>query len=273
MCSQIGMIFGTSRRSVEEQDYLSKYFGWLFTYLLLLNERHGPHATGAAWLNTGGDCRIFKRPLCASEFIKDKEFRRLLAGLDGRTTWLAGHTRWQTCGEASNNRNNHPLRAGRVIGTANGTILNADDLFERLGLPRCAEVDSELLLRIADATLDEGRLDPDAIKARLALCRGQVSAVMASRQDPKKLMVIKGNRPLELMYHEGYDTMIYCTHTAYLDVALAGDDGWRDIRTKSMSLMTFDCDDLPGFASRPFKLAARDGRAGFVRFTGGADDD
>ncbi len=268
MCSQIGMIFGTTTRSVEEQECLSRYFGWLFTYLLLLNEKCGPHATGAGWLNADGDCRIFKRPLPASELVRDGAFASLLAGLDGRTTWLVGHTRWQTRGDASNNKNNHPLRAGKVVGTANGTILNADDLFERLGLPRCAEVDSELLFRIADATLDQGRLDLNAVRARLALCQGQISAVMASRQDPKKVLVIKGNRPLELKYHDGYDAMVYCTHAGYLDIALAGDDGWRMIRTKPMSLMMFDCDDLPMFFSEPFRLANTTGRSVFQRFTG-----
>lgn len=273
MCSQIGIVFGTKKCKRDDTEYLVKLFGWLFTYLLLLNEKRGPHATGAALLKSDGEHILFKRPLRASEFVKDKGFRDLLWSVDARTTLLMGHTRWQTIGDASNNANNHPLRTGEVIGTANGTILNADDLFDHLELPRHAEVDSELIFRIADATLDRGCLDADAIKTRLALCQGQLSAVMASRQDPKKVMIVKGNRPLELRYHSGHDVVVYCTHASYLDVALAGDDDWRRVRTRSMSLMTFDCDDLPRFTSRLFKLAAPGGRGRFVRFTGGADDE
>lgn len=208
MCSQIGIVFGTKKRKRDDTEYLVKLFGWLFTYLLLLNERHGPHATGTALLKSDGEHILFKRPLRASEFVKDKGFRDLLWSVDARTTLLMGHTRWQTVGDASNNANNHPLRTGEVIGTANGTILNADDLFDHLELPRHAEVDSELIFRIADATLDQGCRDADAIKTRLALCQGQISAVVASRQDPKKVMIVKGNRPLELRHHIGHDVVV-----------------------------------------------------------------
>lgn len=264
MCAQLGLIFGTKIRSTNDQEYLTKLFGWLFTYLLLLSERCGPHATGVALLKSDGEYSLFKRPLTASEFIKDQGFKEILGNIDARTTLLLGHTRWQTRGDVSNNMNNHPIRAGEVIGTHNGTILNADHLFDHLELPRHAEVDSELIFRIADATLREGSLDPVALKARLALCRGQISAVMASRQDPKTVMIIKGNKPLEMRYHKKHQALIYASDIAYLDVVLMGDSGWQTIPTVPMSLMTFHCDDLMSFTSEPFKLA---GRNGFQRFT------
>lgn len=265
MCMQLGVIFGTKRRKVGEQEHLAKLFGWLFTYLLLLSEKRGPHATGLALLQSDGHYRLFKRPLRASEFVKDRDFRRVLASVDGSSTLLMGHTRWQTRGDASNNANNHPLRARDVIGTANGTIINADRLFVRLGLERHAEVDSELLMRVADATLDEGRLDPVAIRARLALFRGQLSAVIASRRNPKTVMLIKGNKPLELRYHRGHKAIVYCTDAAYLDVALSGDSGWKILPTVPMSLMTFHCDKLLEFLSEPFRMASP-GRGGFRRY-------
>jgi glucosamine 6-phosphate synthetase-like amidotransferase/phosphosugar isomerase protein len=47
-----------------------------------------------------------------------------------------GHTRWRTRGSETNSRNNHPIRAGIITGTHNGTIYNADYLFRRLaGVP------------------------------------------------------------------------------------------------------------------------------------------
>ncbi len=159
MCAQLGVIFGTARRGRGDQEHRDKLLGWLFTYLLLLSEKRGPHATGVALLKSNGEHVLFKRPLKASDFIKDKRFREVLNSIDACTTLLMGHTRWQTVGDASNNENNHPIRAGQVIGTHNGTIFNADELFDLLGLPRRAEVDSELIFRIADATLDDGRFD------------------------------------------------------------------------------------------------------------------
>jgi hypothetical protein len=90
----------------------------------------------------------------------------------------------RTRGSEANSRNNHPIRSGIIIGTHNGTIYNADYLFRRLGLPRYAEVDSELLFRLADRFAPDGTIDGRGFRKALRLCRGQMSAVLASRLDP-----------------------------------------------------------------------------------------
>jgi superfamily II helicase len=90
-----------------------------------------PHASGLAWLKTDGSHRIFKRPMRAHELVRESTFHELMAEVDNQTTILMGHTRWRTRGNEFNNRNNHPIRAGIVIGTHNGTIYNADYLFRR----------------------------------------------------------------------------------------------------------------------------------------------
>ncbi len=273
MCAQLGVIFGTAKRGRDDQEHRDKLFGWLFTYLLLLSEKRGPHATGMALLRSNGEHTLFKQPIKASDFIKGKGFREVLDGIDARTTLLVGHTRWQTVGDASNNENNHPIRAGNVIGTHNGTIFNADELFDLLGLPRCAEVDSELIFRIADATLDAGRLDMAAIRARLALCRGQVSAVLASLQDPATVLMIKGNKPLELRYHKEHRAIVYASDAGHLDVVLAKENGWRVLPTAPMSLLTFDCGDVPRCTSELFRLASSAPASRFRRFTAWDDDE
>jgi|LSQX01.1.fsa_nt_gb glucosamine 6-phosphate synthetase-like amidotransferase/phosphosugar isomerase protein len=270
MCGQLGVICGTKERQPEERSYLK----WLFIYLLLLSEKRGPYATGISWLKDDGSHSIFKRPMRATMFIKEKEFVEVISKVDDNATWLAGHTRWPTRGDVNLLANAHPIRAGVVIGTHNGTITNADGLFEQLDLPRFAEVDSEVIFRMADATLRDGRIDLGAFKKRLALCRGLISAVMASKLDPKTVVVIKGNKPLELRYHPEHRAIVYASDPAYLDVALtARDTGWQEIKTRPMSLMTFDCDNLPKFTSRPFTLAASDRLGGFLRFTGGTDNE
>lgn len=260
MCGQVGVIFGAGKRGCEELNYLKK----LFTYLLLLSERRGPHAAGIARIDRNGSHSIFKRPVKASDFIKDEMFAQALSGVNDKTTWLAGHTRWQTRGDVSNNANNHPIRARDVIGTHNGTILNADYLFTHLGLTRFAEVDSELIFRIADTTLADGAIDIAALKAQLALFRGQISAVMASKLDPETVVVIKGNKPLRIRYHQVCNTIVYVSDTTYFDCVLTSDLGWQEVMVKPMSLVTFHCCDLLDYSIEPFKL----GRAGFQRFTG-----
>jgi nucleoside-diphosphate-sugar epimerase len=91
---------------------------------------------------------------------------------------------------------------------------------------------------------------------------------MASKLDPKKVIIIKGNKPLELRYHPEHRVIAYASDPAYLDVALARDTGWQEVRTRPMSIMTFHCDDIPHFSGESFRLAGSTKRTGFQRFTG-----
>lgn len=257
MCGQVGIIFGRKHRSKAELDHFRR----VFTHLLLLSERRGPHATGVGWLKCGGGHSIRKRPGKASDFISSRAFLDFLAGVDSNVTWLAGHTRWQTRGDASNNRNNHPIRAGEVMGTHNGTITNAGYVFAHFGLPRQAEVDSELIFRLADVTLANGRIDIAEFTACLALCKGQVSAVMASLLNPREVVVIKGNKPLELRFDRDRQVVIYSSDAGDLDRALAGDRGWKLIDLKPMTIaifscenLIFSCENLQAVKCKPFKL-------------------
>ena len=250
MCGQLGIIYCVKDRRPEEQSYLK----WLFMYLLLLSERRGPYATGVSWLRDDGTHNIFKRPVRAAEFVKERQFVDLISEVDNNTTWLAGHTRWPTRGTVHMIANAQPLRASRIIGTHNGTIFNADELFRRLRLPRFAEVDSEIIFRMADDALRDGRIDVTVLKERLALCRGQISAVMASKLDPGTVVMIKGNMPLELRYHPEHQAIVYASDPAYLDVALASDPGWEQVVTKPMSIMTFRCHSIPQFELESFHL-------------------
>lgn len=251
MCGQLGIILGPKDRTKDELDYFRK----VFTYLLLLNEDRGPHATGIAWLKRTGECRILKRPQKARDFVRDSGFRDALAGVDSSVTWLAGHTRWQTVGDASNNRNNHPIRAGEVIGTHNGTILNADSLFTHFRLPRSAEVDSELVFRLADSTVVDGRISVATFKSKLALCSGGISAVMASRLKPEEIIAIKGNKPLGIRYNEDCQAVVYSSEAGHLEMALAADRSWKRIDLRTMAVAVFKCDCLRASTWEPFSLS------------------
>ena len=99
MCGQVGVILGTKRRTRDEINYLT----WVFTRALELSEERGPHATGIAWVNRHGEHRLFKRPIPASEFVRDKAFGELLGDIDSSVTALIGHTRFVTRGDAAVN--------------------------------------------------------------------------------------------------------------------------------------------------------------------------
>ncbi len=252
MCGQLGIIFGTKRRRQEEIDHLSD----IFTDLLILSERRGPHATGIAWLNRDSEHGLYKQPVPAQEFIEDRKYGRVLSGISNKTTILMGHTRWKTRGDARNNLNNHPIKTKFTLGTHNGTITNADYLFRRYGLPRLAEVDSEVIFRIADSILDQSRFDIPKLMERLSLCRGQMSAVMAAKTDPAIIVVIKGNKPLEFRYHKRYRVLLYASEGDFLDMILSDDPAWTDIPTDPMSLLAISCEDLLSMIGRPLHFNA-----------------
>ena len=253
MCGHAGIILGQKRRRAEERDYLA----WLFTELLVMSEERGPHATGVAWLNRDGEHQLFKRPVPASQFVSDKAFHEVLSGVDNRTTLLLGHTRWRTRSDEQVNGNNHPIRAEDILGTHNGTIYNANYLFRRFKLRRFAEVDSELLCRLAGRAARGGPIDTVRFKDRLKLCRGQMTAVLASRLDPETILVLKGNKPLELRFHYRHRAVLYASDAAYLDAVLDEERGWCELSIPPMSLMVFRHRMLRDFSIEPFEFIAQ----------------
>lgn len=245
MCGLAGVILGGKPRTGRELKRLAD----IFTRLLVASEARGPHATGVAWVNTDGEYELFKQPMPASRFVKRPEYARLLTGMDDRVTVLMGHARWRTCGDERNNANNHPILAGDVIGTHNGTILNADDLFLRLRYRREAEVDSEILCRIVNGATRSGSLDVSYLRQRLALCRGQMAAVFASRRMPGTVLVLKGDKPLKFRCHRQRQVVLYARDGTYLDEALAGERGWMEMIVSPMTLLVFQRPNMcPPFA-------------------------
>jgi amidophosphoribosyltransferase len=241
MCGLAGLILGERQRTAAELKHLTS----LFTRLLVISRQRGPHATGVAWLNHDGQHRLFKRPMPAEEFVEHKSYPLVLAGVDSRTTVLLGHTRWRTRGDEHINRNNHPIRAGHVIGTHNGTIYNADDLFRRYRLSRFADVDSEVLFRMAAKNITrDGNIDIAQFMTRLRQCRGPIAAVLASRSDPRTVLMLRGNNPLKLRWNPRACVILYASDTSYLNAVLARERGWRELPLSPMTLLALRSEDL-----------------------------
>jgi len=239
VCRQVGIILGRKRRQFPEHDILLD----IFTEMLWRSERGGPHATGVAVLREDGRHMIAKRPLPARRFIDQNAFFEAVARFDDRATAILGHNRWRTRGSEQNNRNNHPLRAGQVIGTHNGTIYNADELFRALMLRRHTQVDSELLVRLADLAVSGDNIDPQAFLRLVAPCRGQISAVLAAVGAPGRVVVLKGNKPLEFRYSRRHRAVAYGTDPGVLDDAIAASyresHDWRPMVVRPMTMLVF----------------------------------
>jgi glucosamine 6-phosphate synthetase-like amidotransferase/phosphosugar isomerase protein len=240
MCGQTGIIFGNAERSPDDLEY----FRELFQRLLLLNRIRGPHATGVAAVNTDGSFQLLKRPLEAAAFTLLPEYGEFMNSLKPDATLLMGHTRLATVGSVEKTENAHPIRSGNCLGTVNGTIFNADTLFRRFGLTRFAEVDSELIVRLADKCAPGGKIQVEKLLECIKHCRGQLAAVLTSLAAPREVVILKGNKPLSLFFNPEMKAIIYSSENTHIMTALRGDKNWIKLNLPHMTCAVFDVEDL-----------------------------
>jgi len=214
MCGLAGVILGTKRRRRTELAEIAERF----TQLLLLNERRGQHATGIALVDRDGSYNLLKRPVPAREFVALDLYREVLAELTNRTTCILGHTRWPTRGTPAEPLNNQPIRRGRTLGTHNGTILNSTPLARANGFERLCQVDTEVLVRLADDARDL-----DDFLDRLRAARGELAAVLVRLDRPGEVVLVRGNKPLTLRHHGRWRALFYSSVARDLEAALAGE--------------------------------------------------
>jgi len=211
--------------------------------LLVLNEARGTDATGIAVVRKDGDFKLLKRPGPAGILVEDKLYHTVL-DLDNKVTVVLGHTRRKTRGTERNALNNHPIRAGRVIGTHNGYIANADSLVRKLRLPRHAEVDSEVLFRLADRARDKGEF-----LRLLRRCRGRISAAFVCLDEPTSAYLLKGDMPLHAAHVPKLRAVFYASEEWMLAETLTGCD-WQALEVDPLTLSTFDVESLLDFSQK-----------------------
>ncbi|HOY64903.1 MAG TPA: glucosamine 6-phosphate synthetase, partial [bacterium] len=117
MCGLTGVLLQKQRRRKTELHEI----GCAATELLLLNQARGKDAAGLAMVRRDGAYSLFKRPGPAANLVMEEKYSEVIERLDNRTTCILGHTRLKTRGTEMNSTNNHPIRAGDVIGAAAGT--------------------------------------------------------------------------------------------------------------------------------------------------------
>jgi len=248
MCGLTGVILQTKRRRKTELEEI----GHVFTELLLLNQARGKDAAGLAMIRRDGTYSLFKRPGPAAKLVMEEKYSEIIGRLDNATTCILGHTRWKTRGSEANSFNNQPLRAGRVIGCHNGTILNADRLFKRYRLRRTAETDSEFIFRLADKK--------DSIEdftACVSDVRGCMSAVFTRTSAPATVLVIKGNKPLTLWYHKGFRAVFYSSEEWPLMRVIREGRDVIPLDIAAYTLSEFNVADLMDFRQHDFYFKGR----------------
>ncbi len=231
MCGLVGIVLG---RLVKRRGTAIDALTDLFTKLLLLSQHRGPYATGVAWVKQDGAIQVSKAPLPARTFVQTALYMNWLLGVDRQATFLMGHTRWPSCGSIRNSDNNHPLMlpvgAGRSLAlTHNGTIPAVQRHFQRLGLPRTAQVDSELLARLAQRSTDEHGIDVEAFLHALMPLDGSMSLAVVATTRPEEIVILKGNMPLEVWMHPRSPVLVYASEVGILTQAIGLQAGWEPV--------------------------------------------
>lgn len=229
MCGLAGLILGPRRRTAKRLASLAA----IFKAALRMCEERGEDASGVALLSLDG-AFLFKRPVPAGRLLDLSGCEKLLAGLNSRSTALLGHARKATVGDPLNNANNHPIVAGPIVGAHNGTIENADKLAMAWGLPRTAEVDSEIFFRTAEMAIFDDKLDARALRKRLRRFKGEMASVFASMAEPDKTYLVKGGKPLAARYNPELDAVVFASRRGYLP------EDWEDLPLPPMTMATID---------------------------------
>jgi hypothetical protein len=257
-----GLILGTKERTANDYGRLVGVFGKLFA----ASDERGTDAAGVATLCRSGHYSLFKRNARAGVLLSGPDYRdRLLSILrkvGPRTTVVMGHARGGNVPSPTLGRNNQPIRAGHVIGTADGQILNADDLFARWGLRRFSESPSEILFRMADELVEDGAFQVDWIRARLREVRGSLAAVMTSRVAAGEVLVLKGNRAIELALHGENHAILWASDQRFLDAAIGDEAGWEPVDLAANTIARFRVRDLTDFEIEPLEWQAEDAEEG-----------
>jgi len=253
MCGLAGVLLYPKRRSEDEVRLIAE----IATANLVFNEERGREASGVAVIQASGQYRLFKQPVPASKLVDMEGYREAMSTIGHETTCILGHTRMPTKGSRWRNVNNHPLLAGHVVGIHNGVILNDDDVFARMGLPRAGEVDSEVIFRLLDTVdpLQHNGRYPALVQERVALLEGTFATLSVDLRKPTGLLVLKWLQPLCLHYDRDLQALFFSSRYLFLRRAFG-----RGVITEALESgygFYFDAERLPQEGNRPafyFKL-------------------
>jgi len=166
--------------------------------MMMYQEGGGVDAAGVAYLSEEeGAFVVNKEPVKPTEFIAKPETMALFENANPR--FMIGHNRAFTHGEPVNNMNNHPLftKQGTVF-VHNGVITNADTLFHQYRFERDAEVDSEIIGKLIDFHIEDGKTKIEAIQETCKELRGTMALIVFFCDEPDALYAIRRENNLSI---------------------------------------------------------------------------
>ena len=104
----------------------------------------------------------------------------------------------------------------------------------------------------------ERGISPLGFADDISLCRGKMSAVVVATGDPARILLIKGNQPLEVRYHAARGLIIYASEPEILDSVIGSDTGWEVIEIPAWRLVVVDTRRMMPLTAYPIPRRSND---------------
>lgn len=186
-------------------------------------QRRGSAATGVMVVNRGGDksvARMLRAPVPAKQFVESEEFDKLIRHIGPATTSIIGHTRAVTHGPAENNRNNHPHRAGGIVGVHNGSIKD-QLIYKRFpGIIPNSDCDSEALFQLINLIRSQGHDTLTSVQKASAHFAGWFAAAFVDLKHPSELFLFRDSTtPLSVLWDKETGATVFASLQTYIKEA------------------------------------------------------
>ena len=246
MCGIVG-IFRLGEK-IEKEPMLEEVMLFLFTELMASTEIRGKDATGVSALFDDGAYLIQKAGKKASEFLTtsgktEKDYRgflKMCKGYDEPMRNLVGHCRKSSVGNTWDNENNHPVRAGEIIGVHNGTLKNHEIIFDKLKCKRDGVVDSEAIFRLVQHYTQNCK-EPFTTEILAEVVRrldGTYSCISYNANNPFQVALMRKGRPMELALLSQLKLLLVFSEYTFLTKTIAAYNRFAQLYPANMELIT-----------------------------------
>jgi hypothetical protein len=229
MCGIVG-VFTLGKVPKNKEKLFKESALFLFTELLQLTEVRGKDATGITTFFDNGDYMIQKGGKQALDFINRfgnkahdySGFLNLCRDNKEVLRGLIGHCRKSSVGNTTDNENNHPIKAGEIIGIHNGTLKNHNKIFKKLDCKRDGEVDSEAIFRLLEHYTENGK-EPftlEMLKETVIRLDGTYSCICYNANNPYQVAIFRDGRPMEMAIIKPLNMVIIASEMTFIKQAL-----------------------------------------------------
>lgn len=194
------------------------------------SEARGKDSSGFVWRNPSAKkISVLKADLPLHKMLHTKAFKNLLQNASDQFDVSAdiqvmGHARLVTNGSQLSCENNQPVCVGDLVAIHNGIIVNDEAIWQNHPLlQRKAQVDTEVILALIQASMSEGKTPIAAIQAAMLECTGTVSmALMINGNDSLYLFTNTGS----FYFIEAQGVFLFASERDFLSEK----EGWGTIK-------------------------------------------